>query len=142
MQRQLGAYFNLCVCAEMSVRVSVYPPVSLCVSACVCGTSQQEQPKCVPLMSSCGRPPAKSQRLALLYTPPSMSPFLPPLFTFSCNPHHPPSPCLSFFIICPCLLISVLSLLSVSIHHLYLGLVLKVTKSLIERRRGIDDHKD
>lgn len=72
-----GAYFY------QAVRASVYPPLSLrCLCAPVCRTSQQEQPKSVPLMSSCGRPPAKSQRLSLLLPQCHLSSphFLPPLF--------------------------------------------------------------
>lgn len=52
----LSACLFACLC------VLVYLSVRVCVRAC--RTSQQEQPKCIPLMSSCGRPPTKSQRLA------------------------------------------------------------------------------
>lgn len=56
----------------------------------MCRTSQQEQPKCAPLMSSCGRPPAKSQRLALLNTPPPSSPMSPFLLPLLLSPLTPP----------------------------------------------------
>lgn len=68
-----------------------------------------------------------------------MSPF-PLSSTFLSPPLPAPSLSLSFFIICLCFLISVLSPVCVSIHHLNLGLVLRVTKSLIYRTVGIDDH--
>lgn len=142
-----------CVCA-WCVFLCAFAGLSVCLSAslfaCQCvpmyRTSQQEQPKCAPLMSSCGRPPAKSQRLALLSTPPPSSPMSPFLLPLLLSPLTPPpslhslphslSVHLSFFIIRPCLLIFVLSLLFISIHHPYLGLVLKVTLWLMERRRG------
>lgn len=77
MQHQVLIFFYLCLCVRASVCLSAFLVVRLFVL--VCRTSQQEQPKCAPLMSSHGRPPAKSQRLALRSTPLPMSPF-PPLF--------------------------------------------------------------
>lgn len=113
-------FLPVCACAQSCLSMCLFIRLFLCVfvcahllvCVCVC-VSQQEQPKCVPLMSSCGRPPAKSQRLALVYTPPSMSPFLSLHFTFcssnvssssssSSSLPYCLSVCLSFFIICPC----------------------------------------
>lgn len=60
----------------------------VCLSPClfVCKTSQQEQAKCAPLMSSRGCPPAKSQRLVSPLNTPHTNVTFPPSVHFLLPP--------------------------------------------------------